>query len=326
MTGEVAYQAAPPLSNSLSYALRLARRTVRRTRKSLRYGTSSLRNAPILFANSFPKSGTHLLTQVLKGFTRFGPAVDSGLPAIVTFEGDSGRQRAEGEIVRDLERLLPGDIGYGHVHASHGAVSFFCSQGVAAFFILRDPRDVAVSHAHYITDMKADHIHHRYYQEVLRNFDERLQASIEGVSSARYQVSGVKMATASPENGGSPAAPHRNPPATLPNIKERFEPYLGWLDRPEVLILRYEDFILDQGEAIERVFDHAVARGFQASCERQTAIQILSESIDPARSPTFRSGKIGGWRDTFTEQHKQRFKETTGDLLLHLGYESNNDW
>ncbi|MBN1147659.1 MAG: sulfotransferase domain-containing protein [Anaerolineales bacterium] len=269
---------------------------MRRTRQSLRYGASQLGNAPILFANSFPKSGTHLLTQVLKGFTHIGPAVDSGLPAIVTFEGDSGRQRPEAEIVRDLQRLLPSDIGYGHVHALEGAVSFLCRDGVAAYFILRDPRDVVVSHAHYITDMKADHIHHRYYQEALKNFDQRLQASIEGASGV------------------------------LPNVRERFEPYMGWLDHPEVLALRYEDFILGRQEAIGQVFDHAIARGFKAACGRRTAIQILSESIDPARSPTFRSGKIGGWRDSFTDQHKQLFKEVTSNLLLRLGYERDNDW
>ena len=60
---------------------------------------------PVLLANSFPKSGTHLLTQVLQGFPSIGPAVDSGLPAIVTYEGDTGRQRQAVEILADLERL-----------------------------------------------------------------------------------------------------------------------------------------------------------------------------------------------------------------------------
>jgi len=265
-------------------------------RAALRYGKPSLGAAPVLFANSFPKSGTHLLTQVLKGFTRIGPAVDSGLPATVTFEGDTGRQRSVGEIVRDLERLLPGDIGYGHVHALPEAVTLLCQRGTAAYFILRDPRDVVVSHVHYLTDMKADHIHHHYYQEVLENFDQRLQASIEGV------------------------------PSVLPNIQERFEPYMGWLDHCEVLLLRFEDFVLARGETIERVFIHAVERGFPAVCNRETGSQILESSIDPAHSPTFRSGKIGGWRESFAQHHKQLFKEVTGDLLLRLGYEQDNDW
>ena len=284
------------LKSNLLLQARLARRTLRRRRASRRYSSLTLEATPVLFANSFPKSGTHLLTQVLKGFTRIGPAVDSGLPAAVTFEGDTGRQRSADEIMADLERLLPGDIGYGHVHALPEVVAILCRDGVAAYFILRDPRDVVVSHVHYLTDMKADHIHHRYYQDELQNFDQRLQASIEGVADM------------------------------FPNVRERFEPYMDWLDHPEVLMLRYEDFILDRRKTTGRVFDHAVARGFNAACDRDAAIQILVESIDPARSPTFRSGKIGGWRDSFNEQHKRLFKEVTSDLLIRLGYERDNDW
>jgi hypothetical protein len=284
------------LKSSLLLQARLARHQLRRMRASQRYSSGSLEATPVLFANSFPKSGTHLLTQVLKGFTKIGPAVDSGLPAVVTFEGDTGRQRSTGEIVGDLERLLPGDIGYGHVHALPEAVKILCRQGVAAYFILRDPRDVVVSHVHYLTDMKADHIHHRYYQDELQNFDQRLQASIEGVAGM------------------------------LPNIRERFEPYMGWLDHPEVLVLRFEDFILDRQKITGRVFDHAVRRGFNAARDREAAIQILAENIDPARSPTFRSGKVGGWRDSFTQRHKQLFKQVTSDLLIRLGYERGNDW
>jgi hypothetical protein len=284
------------LKSNLLLQARLARRTLRRRRASRRYSSLTLEATPVLFANSFPKSGTHLLTQVLKGFTRIGPAVDSGLPAAVTFEGDTGRQRSADEIVHDLERLLPGDIGYGHVHALPEVVAILCQDGVAAYFILRDPRDVVVSHVHYLTGMKADHIHHRYYQDELQNFDQRLQASIEGVAGM------------------------------LPNIWERFEPYMDWLDHAEVLVLRFEDFILERGNTIGKVFDHAVDRGFRATCSREASLELLESSIDPARSPTFRSGKIGGWRDSFNEQHKRLFKEVTSDLLIRLGYERDNDW
>ena len=112
----------------------------------------------------------------------------------------------------------------------------------------------------------------------------------------------------------------------LPNILERFEPYLDWLAHSEILALRYEDFITDREQTIGRVFEHALQRGFQPKVARQQAIQILSASIDPSRSPTFRSGKTGAWQKSFTPAHKQLFKELTGDLLLRLGYEDTLDW
>jgi len=282
------------------FQLRLLRRAARRLAQMAHYRRLSLAGTPVLFANSFPKSGTHLLTQVMAGFTRLGPAVLSGLPAVVTFEGDTGRQRAEAEILSDLQRLLPGDIAYGHVHALPGAVDLLCQPRFVAYFILRDPRDVVVSHVHYLTEMKKDHIHHHYYQEVLKTFDERLAASIQGVKNS---------------NG-----------VTLPNILARFEPFLGWLNRPEVLTLRYEDFITNREPTLRRVLDHAIQRGFPSQVEPDQAVQILSEAIDPKRSPTFRSGKAGGWTTVFNGGHKRLFKEITGDLLLRLGYTENQDW
>jgi hypothetical protein len=282
---------------------RLLRRSARRLRQTLRYG--SLSASPVFFANSFPKSGTHLLTQVMHGFTRLGPAVDSGLPAVVTFDGFTGRQRGPAEILADLRRFSPGDIGYGHVHAFPEAVDWLCQPGVAAYLILRDPRDVVVSHVHYIAEMAPSHIHHRYYHEVLHTFDERLRASIVGVPAE-------ELAKAAGDK------PVHEP---LPDIRARFAPYLGWLGHPEVLVLRYEDLITDRRDALERVLDHAVRRGFKLAADRQAAFRVLEDSIDPSRSPTFRSGKVGGWRKSFTEEHTALFARIVGDLLSVLGYE-----
>lgn len=286
--------------NSIKLYLRLLRRAARRLRQQIRYG--SLAASPILVANSFPKSGTHLLTQVMEGFTRAGPAVNSGLPAIVAYQGDTGRQRAESEIMSDLQRLRPGDIAYGHIHALPGPATFLRQPGIAAYFILRDPRDVVVSHVHYITSMAPSHIHHHYYQENLHTFEERLTASIVGIN-----IEGVP----------------------LPDIRQRFEPYIGWLEYPEVLTLRYEDFIASpesQNETLGKVFDYAQQRGFHFACPRPQALHILAASINPKRSPTFRSGKIGGWKKSFAPEHKRIFKDVAGDLLIRLGYETSQDW
>ena len=287
------------MATDLRFRAKLARRWLRRLRQSVRYRRLSLRGVPVLFANSFPKSGTHLLTQVLQGFPRFTPTIDSGLPAIVTFQGDTGRPRSSGEIIGDLQRLLPGDIAYGHLHALPDVVEFLSHPAMAAYFILRDPRDVVISHVHYVTEMEPDHIHHRYYTQELHTFDERLRTSILGIPD--------------------PAIP-------FPDICQRFLPYLGWLDQPEVLTLRYEDFLANRPEALGHVVDHAVQRGLPALASREGCIHMLEASIDPSRSPTFRSGKAGGWRTQFSPDNKALFKDIAGDLLVQLGYERDHDW
>jgi hypothetical protein len=287
------------LHNSLQLQARLVRRSLRRLVQMARYHRFSLADVPVLFANSFPKSGTHLLTQVLQGFTQIGPVVDSGLPAIVTFEGDTGRPRAVQEIVRDLDRLKPADIAYGHVHALPEAIAKLCQAGVTPYFILRDPRDVVVSHVHYVTEMEPGHIHHDYYNNELPDFDARLRASILGRPDADVP---------------------------FPDIRTRFEPYLDWLDHPEVLILRFEDFVLERQQSVEQVLDHALQRGFPLSIDRSQALDRLLASIDPHRSPTFRSGKVGSWQASFSSAHKDLFKQVCGDLLIRLKYETDHDW
>lgn len=282
--------------NSLKSPLRLVRWRARRASQWLRYRRL---DAPVLFGNSFPKSGTHLLTQVLAGFARLGPVVDSGLPAVVNFDGASGQPLPVEALMRQLGRLQPGDISYGHLHAFPEVVELLCSPGWAPYFIYRDPRDVVVSHVHYVTEMEPNHVHHDFYANQLHTFEERLQVSILG----RPEL----------------AIP-------FPGIAERFTPYLPWLARPEVQPLRFEDFISRPREAVGLVLDHALGRGLRINTPRQDAITQLHAAIDPQRSPTFRSGKVGGWKNSFDEANKALFKEQAGGLLVQLGYESDQDW
>jgi hypothetical protein len=278
---------------------RLARRAARRLLQKLRYQKLEWDGLPVLFANSFPKSGTHLLTQILHGFTRLGPAVESGLPAIVTYQGESGRQREAGEICRDLRRLLPGDIAYGHLHATPETVELLCGPGFATYLMLRDPRDVVVSHVHYVTEMEPNHALHRYYTQELGSFEERLRTSLLGLPEAEIP---------------------------FPDIRLRLEPYLGWLERTEIACLQYEAFGADPQQFLQRVLEHATQRGFPCRLPSEQALQALRAGIDPQRSPTFRQGGSGGWRERFSPENKRLFKDVTGDLLVRLGYEANQDW
>ena len=276
--------------------LRLGRWQYRRARLHLKYGAI---DSPALFANSFPKSGTHLLTQVLAGFANFGPFNVTGLKAITMFDGPTGTPHPAKEIQTALARLRPGDIGYGHLHATPEITAALCRDGVAPYFILRDPRDVVVSHVFYVTQLEPNHVHHRYYVEELNTFEERLKVSILGRPD------------------------FENP---FPDIYGRFEPYMGWLDQPEMLLLRFEEFILNRHAALETVLNHAIRRGFAYTGEIETAVNALSHTIAPENSPTFRSGKVGGWKQHFSPEIKDLFKQVSGDLLIRLGYEQDMEW
>lgn len=284
---------------NLDLLARLGRRWLRRQSAQRRFPEISIEEQPILFGNSFPKSGTHLLTQILAGFAQLGPVVESGLPPLVTFVGDTGQPRATSEILSDFNRLLPGDIGYGHLHAVPEIVRSLCRKAVAPYFIFRDPRDVVVSHVYYVTDLNNQHVHHDFFANQLSSFEERLKVSILG-------------------------RPNLDIP--FPDIRARLKPYLPWLKQSEVLSLRYEDLLADAHGQLERIWDHAVGCGFHYRGDKTAALQALQSAIKPSESPTFRSGQSGNWKQSFSPGIKELFKEVTGDLLAQLGYEKNSDW
>ncbi len=254
---------------------------------------------PILLGISFPKSGTHLLDQVLLGFARVAPFARRLHSFYAEYEGASGLKRPPEEALAWLDALRPLDVASAHLFARPEAVARVTSGAFLPYFIFRDPRDVVVSHVFYVTEMEPNHVHHRYYTEQLKTFEERLTTSILGLPEAEVE---------------------------FPDIAGRFAFYMGWLDRPEVLPLHFEAFIQDRHAALERVADHFLQRVPTLRASREAVLEALAASIQPHKSPTFRSGKTGEWRKYFTEEHKRLFKEVAGDLLIRLGYEKDKDW
>jgi hypothetical protein len=252
---------------------------------------------PILLGISFPKSGTHLLDQILLGFSNVVPYAMRLHSFYAEYEGESGVKRAPEQALEWLGSLRPCDVASAHLFARSEAVARVCSPKFIPYFIFRDPRDVVVSHVYYVTEMESRHVHHTYYQS-LPDFNARLKVSILGRPDADVE---------------------------FPNIAERFEPYLDWLNHPEVLTIHFEDLIHNRGAALTRIMDHLLAR-LPLQAPREFVLDSLESSINPAKSPTFRSGKTGEWKKYFTDEHKRTFKEAAGDLLIRLGYEKNNDW
>ena len=252
---------------------------------------------PILIGISFPKSGTHLLDQILLGFSKVAPFSTRLHSFYAEYEGESGRKRTSQQALDWLDSLRPCDVASAHLFARPEAVDRLIKPAFVPYFIFRDPRDVVVSHVFYVTDMEARHVHHDYYQS-LPDFDTRLKASILG----RPEVD-----------------------VEFPDIAVRFVPYLDWLNHPEVMTIHFEDLVNDRAATLNSIINHFLAR-VPLTISREKILDFLESSINPNKSPTFRSGKTGEWKKYFTDMHKKIFKEVAGDLLVRLGYEKNNDW
>jgi len=272
-------------------------RAARRLRALIAWRRHSFAGVPVIFGNAMPKSGSKLLKQILAGMCQIGPFVETGRTPIRTITID-GRLRASSEILADLRRLQPGDATLGYLRASPDNIAALCRLDWAVYFIIRDPRDMLVSHLYYATEMYSGHGMHEFYN-TLPDMDARLNVAIQGI-----QEEGLSMA----------------------GVAERYSRIRGWLNRPEVLIVHFEDLILARQATIHAMLDHLEATGFRIPLARQAAVERVMAAIDPQTSPTFRKGKVGDWASHFTTGHKDLFKKETGDLLIELGYETDKNW
>jgi hypothetical protein len=277
------------------------RRSLRPAGKTLqavaRWKRLSFGDAPPIFGNSKPKSGSHLLLQILNGFTQIMPYKYVAAEPVRTIEKE-GRRKTKEEILDELQRIPRGVIGWGYVEASPENAEFLCQTGRVNYFIYRDPRDMLVSQVFFATDMHEEHGMHAYYNS-LPDFGARLKVAITGIDQG-----GLKMV----------------------NVKQRYEGVFQWLEQKNVMCLRFEDLINNRDATLNAMLEEVEKNGYKIPTPREKALSALVEAIQPKKSHTFRSGKTGGWREHFTADHKSLFKDVAGDLLVRLGYEKGNDW
>ena len=263
----------------------------------LRWKRFSFHEAPPIFGNSKPKSGSHLLLQILNGFTQIMPYRYVDADPIRTIKYEGGRRIAD-EILADLKRVPQGVIGWGYVDATKENASFLTAAGRVNYFIYRDPRDMLVSQVFFATDMHGEHGMHDYYIS-LPDFGARLNVAITGI-----EKDDLKMVS----------------------VRQRYEGVFQWLEQKNLMCIRFEDLINNRDTTLSAMLNEVEKTGYKIPTPREKALSVLVDAINPKKSHTFRSGKTGGWTQHFTEDHKKLFKEVSGDLLVRLGYEKNNDW
>jgi len=276
---------------------RMLRSPGKYARAALRWKRLSFKDAPPIFANSKPKSGSHLLLQIMNGFCQIMPYAYVAADPIRTIRASGGHRPAE-QVLADLQSVRPGVIGWGYVDATPENLAILCKPERVNYFIYRDPRDMLVSHVFFATDMHSGHGMHAYYQN-LPGFDERLKVAITGI-----------------DQGG----------LFMVNVRQRYEGVFQWLGQPATLCIRFEDLINQRDRTLNQMLDQVEKTGFQIPTPREKALETLVDAIQPQKSHTFRAGKTGGWKEHFTPEHKALFKEVAGDLLVRLGYEQDNNW
>lgn len=270
-------------------------------KKLIRYSTNLYR--PILrdngkaavIANSVPKSGTHLLVQILEAL----PDIRDWANFIASTPSLNLKETKGSVSARRLHNLASGELVGAHLFHSEEVRAAIKERGILHYFIYRDPRDIIVSEVNYLTKMNRWHRLHKIFRG-FENINDGYRYSIVGEpNQSKFYY---------------------------PNIAERFARYEPWISDPSVVALKFED--LRGPEALTWV-RHIVKAHWSANAESydlEVAMLKCYKNINPERSHTFSQGRSGGWRNAFDEELKDLFKEVAGDLLIRLGYEKDHNW
>jgi aryl sulfotransferase len=267
---------------------------------------------------SYPKSGNTWLRAVLSAWLCDGP-VD--LARLVGQPIASSRAAFDSVIGMPSSRLTPGEIAVlrprvdeavavaGHtrvrkVHDSYAAgpagepvVSTAVTHG--AIYVVRDPRDVAVSYA--------------------RARSWPLESAVAHLGDPRAEVA------------SSPDRLHEQLPQRLGTWSAHVR---SWTDETPfpVDVVRYEDFVAAPVETFGRALRFA---GFDGGNDGRLRRAIAHASFDrlqaderargfterhPGEASFFRRGRPGAWRDELPSELAARIERDHGDVMARFGY------
>ena len=261
-------------------------------------------NKRLVFCNSYPKSGTHLLYQILYSLPGLNQWND-----IVSVQALCGIMNTTSHIRWKIGSAPSNSIVRSHLMHCQEICQILQEFDCKVIFIYRDLRDVAVSHARWVTQEPRIFLHQYYSQ--LNDFSSQLMCSIRGIPL------------------GTPFGSN----FSQPNIGQDFYRWLGWINEPTVLTIKFEDLVGKRGGGYEETRIKTIQEitnylDINLSLE-EICTNFDSQIMNPEESHTFRKGKkgkLGGWTKVFKPEHKHAFKQVAGKLLIDLGYEKSFDW
>lgn len=124
----------------------------------------TIKKLPKVLINTIPKSGTHLMLQMILGIP--------GMKITPSWITD----------IDDLEKIANGSVGPSHFDYSLELVEHIREQDIKVIFISRDLRDIVVSLVHFVMKNKWGNHPWNPYLKSLESHDERLLAMIRGTT------------------------------------------------------------------------------------------------------------------------------------------------
>jgi hypothetical protein len=243
---------------------------------------------PPVLANSIPKSGTNLLLRTL--------CLVGGYHRLLhrTF-----LERNAEEFLKLSKKSRSCKIFSGHIPYSEKVSEHINSSGLFNILIVRDPRDIALSNVHYIQNIDQSHRLNKYFSSNLQSFEQRLSASILGVSSD--DLNGLDQSM---------------------DIGWHIKRYLRWVNDEKCLVIKFEDLIGEQGGGSTKKQIETVNKILKHIDQDVDPIEVnkMSQFIFNRGSRTFHKGVIGQWKEKYSSQNIKEIELVAGDCIDVLGY------
>lgn len=245
-------------------------------------------NSTILI-NSIPKCGTHLVQKCVEMLTG---KKQTWVGTKKTNEFYTGNDLPI--ILYKLKKLSWGHYMFAHLTYGEELEESLANLNYRVFFVYRDPRGQIASLARWW--IKTGH-------NIDNDLNKTLLSLIEEDTLYKYRWKNIK------------------------NINDLYMEFMPWAFNPNFCVIRFEDLVGAQGGGSTTKQYETVSRiAKYLKLNRTTQeIQSICNQLFGGTS-TFSQGQIDGWKQYFTKEHKVAFKKITGNLLIELGYENNNNW
>jgi len=269
------------------------------------------------------KSGTNWLSSLLSShrdiscvgefhWQEIVERFNANLKSLPLYASEEAKERARGhfeEMIRNclIDAAEPGATVIGD-RTPHTIIPVTL-RNVPYISIIRDGRDILVSRAFHLYN----------YPEVHRLFD-RIPAMAETLKAFQADQWYFQK---HPEKLLCHEVMVRESLAWWSKQLKRDEQAVELFPKLKIRFVRYED--LHRDTAAERA---ALFEFLDVDPKRAAKIEgDLKPGFTKERPSEFlRKGKVGDWKNYFTEQTVEWFKEEAGEQLIKYDYESSNDW
>ncbi|GAB6045607.1 hypothetical protein JCM11957_12050 [Caminibacter profundus] len=273
-----------------------------------------------IIANSLPKSGTHVLVRILELI---------GLKANkIHFSGSLIRRTSSNPLknlikylkvincnqgvkidldiehcikTKYFEKLLinfpENTFSQAHMPFDDKIIKYLEKYNIKMIYIIRDPRDVLVSHFHHHLRDKGYEGH--YLMKKLKSDKDRIIASLHGFNQ------GTQFETAP--------------------LKKRLKNSIPWyfIKSPFVFSLKFEDIIGEKGGGDKEKQLYTLKKLERFLEIDENYLVNRKDSIFFEKSSTFRKGQIGDWKNYLDEDIYKLIYDEIGEFIEILGYDND---